>query len=68
MASTVVPELAEALAGTDLDGALPVDVVYRLPGWCVYISGMGTHAYAHLEWDVTRARPSCVLFTPRTAG
>jgi len=39
------------------DGALPVDVLYRLPEWCVYKSGMGTDAYAHLEWDVTHARP-----------
>jgi len=27
----VGPELAEALTGTDLDGTLPVDVLYRLP-------------------------------------
>jgi len=39
------------------DGALPVDVLYRLPEWCVYKSGMGTDAHAHLEWDVTHARP-----------
>jgi len=37
----VGPELAAALAGTDLDGDLPVDVLYRLPEWCVYISSIG---------------------------
>jgi len=57
----VGPELAEALAGTDLDDDLPVDVLYRLPEWCVYISGMGTDAYAHLEWDVTQRRPELRL-------
>jgi len=57
----VGPELAEALAGTDLVGALPVDVLYRPPEWCVYISGMGTDAYAHLEWDVTHRRPELRL-------
>jgi len=29
------PELAEALAGTDRDGDLPADLLYRLPEWCV---------------------------------
>jgi len=64
----VGPELAAALAGTDLDGDLPVDVLYRLPEWCIYISGMGTDAYAHLEWDVTHRRPELRLLMGDTDG
>ncbi len=50
------PELAEALAGTDLDGDVPLDVLCRLPQWCVYISAMGSDAYAHLEHRETAVR------------
>jgi len=64
----VDPELAEALAGTDLDGDLPVEVLYRLPEWCVYISGMGTDAYAHLEWDVAQRRPELRLLMSDAQG
>jgi len=64
----VGPGLAEALAGTDLDGDLPVDVLYRLPEWCVYISGMGIDAYAHLEWDVAQRRPELRLLLSAEEG
>jgi hypothetical protein len=30
------PTVAEALAATPLDGELPTDLLYRLPGWSVY--------------------------------
>ena len=64
----VDPELAEALASTYLDGDLPVDVLYRLPEWCVYISGIGAEAYAHLEWDVTHRRPELRLLLSAEEG
>jgi len=36
-------------------------VLYRLPGWCIYISAMGTDAHANLEWDLTQRRPELRL-------
>lgn len=56
------PDLAEALSATPVAGALPVDLLHRLPEWCVYVESPGLEVarwrvqgfYAHLEWDVTR--------------
>lgn len=47
------PTLRAALAETQLDAALPVDVLRRLPGWCIYVelNGMTTfRGPAHGVW------------------
>lgn len=52
------PALYASLIETPV-GKLPVDVLYRLPEWCVYIETPGLHwlggplvgFFAHLEWD-----------------
>lgn len=52
------PDLAQALARTELDDRIPTDVCYRLPEWCVYlatgdlIEGVAG-CFVHLEWDAT---------------
>lgn len=59
-------DLRAALAVTDVDGALPVDVLYRLPEWAVYVETPGMAIWeaselagfwAHLEWDANTGRP-----------
>lgn len=58
------PDLLDAVWSTPLDRALPVDVLTRLPEWCVYlelggreIEGMALHgAYVHLEADANTGR------------
>ena len=55
------PDLYSALIATPLHGALPVDLLHRLPDWCVYIEtpsiivdGMRADgAFVYLDWDVT---------------
>lgn len=55
--------LAE-LARTECSGALPCDVLRRLPEWCVYVETPGLtyfesalHGFwAHLEWDMNHQR------------
>ncbi|MFA5718562.1 MAG: hypothetical protein WC952_12680 [Desulfobulbaceae bacterium] len=50
-------------------GRLPVDVLYRLPEWCVYIETpdlqwLGSRLagfFAHLEWDANSGRPELRL-------
>jgi len=54
------PAVADAVAETPLDGDLPVDLLYRLPEWCVYIETPGRtfddrslHGFwAHLDWEL----------------
>ena len=56
----IAPELMQALLDSPMDGAIPTEVLHRLPEWCVYIEtpgmtwhGMQLHGFwAHLEWDV----------------
>ena len=51
--------VAEAVAATPLEGELPIELLYRLPEWCVYIEtpgriweGRTLHGFwAHLEWE-----------------
>jgi hypothetical protein len=58
------PDLLDAVWSTPLDRALPVDVLTRLPEWCVYlelsgreIEGIALHgAYVHLEADANTGR------------
>lgn len=55
------PALYDALVATPVDGEIPVEVLYRLPEWCVYVETPGlawgarpVHgAWAHLESDVS---------------
>lgn len=59
------PALREALLETPLSGDLPVDHLYRLPEWCVYIEtgdavpsidGRKVYgAWVHLEYDLGRS-------------
>lgn len=52
-------DVFRSLWETPIKGAIPVDVLYHLPEWCVYIETPGQQAferpihgfYAHLEWD-----------------
>ena len=47
------------LLKTSLDGDLPVEILYRLPEWCLYIEtpGMGWDGFfIHLEWDANSGR------------
>lgn len=47
------PTLKEALMGTELNGAIPVEVMNRLPGWCVYVELDGLATFrgpAHGVW------------------
>lgn len=62
------PALAAALAETEVD-RLPVEVLYRLPEWCVYIETPGLAwggsvlqgFFAHLEHDAVSGRPELRL-------
>ncbi len=59
----------EALRDTVPSGDMPVDVLYRLPEWCVYIETpgadwLGTTLYGfwvHLEFDINRQKPELRL-------
>lgn len=56
--------LLGALWNTTLDGEIPVDVLYRLPEWCVYVPTPGRAIgplvlagfFAHLEHDMNDGR------------
>jgi len=58
------PDFDEELSDTVLSGEIPVDVLLRLPEWCVYIETpgrdwLGSTLYgfwAHLEWDANTER------------
>jgi hypothetical protein len=58
------PDVLAALWATPVAGDLPVEVLHRLPEWCVYIETLGREArgaplhgyYAHLEWDANDGR------------
>jgi hypothetical protein len=60
------PDMFAALWETEMDGNLPVDVLYHLPEWCVYIyAPAGTQAFgrslygwfAYLEYDINVNHP-----------
>jgi hypothetical protein len=52
------PEVLEAVRSTPMKGDIPVDVLYALPEWCVYIPTPGWKwgqdsldgIFAYLEW------------------
>lgn len=56
------PSLASALIATPLEGRIPVELLYRLPEWCVYIEapaewpGEFPGFFAHLEYDANTGR------------
>lgn len=61
-------DLFSALWETPIGGDLPVDVLYRLPEWCVFVEvPEGAKCrwadvdvlgwFVHLEWDANSARP-----------
>lgn len=58
-------DMFAALWSTPLDGQLPIDILYHLPEWCVYIEAPAGYEYdgqtlfgwfAHLEWDAETKR------------
>lgn len=59
----------EAIKDTIPSGEMPVDVLYRLPEWCIYIETPGTKwmgdtlygFWAHLEFDMNEKRPELRL-------
>ena len=58
------PALFLRLWETPVSGDIPVDVLYRLPEWCVYIETPDTDMhgfFAHLEWDIPHQRPELRL-------
>ena len=72
-------DLFEALWNTPLEGNLPIEILYRLPEWCVYIevpAGMNCkwfneHVlgwFAHLEWDVQMKRAELRFLFDTKAG
>lgn len=59
-------DMFAALWSTPLSGDLPVEILYHLPEWCVYIEvppGYKLHTFSlagwftHLEWDAETGRP-----------
>lgn len=51
--------ISSAIKNTPI-AALPVEILYRLPEWCVYIEEsheIGCGFFAHLEWDANTGRP-----------
>lgn len=54
------PDVFGAVWDTPIDGELPIEVLYRLPEWCVYVETPGKtylgdplHGFfAHLEYDI----------------
>ena len=54
------PDILDAVAATSMHGDLPVEVLFRLPEWCVYIETPGLvwdkeplyGFFAFLDWDI----------------
>ena len=69
-------DVRAALVATPITGALPVDVLYRLPEWCVYIEtadplhgGRDLHGFfAHLEHDARNQRAELRLLLDTDNG
>ena len=62
------PDLFASIVDTPID-KLPVEVLYHLPEWCVYLETPGLQwfkyklvgVFVHLEWDVKTERPELRL-------
>ncbi len=69
-------DFEKALIASPITGSLPVDVLYRLPEWCVYVethhieySGKLLNGFfAHLEWDVNTGRSELRLLPDTASG
>jgi hypothetical protein len=61
-----------ALWATPVAGDLPVEILHRLPEWCVYIETPGREplhgCYAHLEWDANDGRTELRLLLDMDGG
>lgn len=68
--------LLDALWSTPLDGQIPIEHLYRLPEWCVYLELPGRvvfgssilGAWAHLEYDANDRREELRLLLLDEAG
>lgn len=59
------PDFAAALTATPLTGDLPVDVLYHLPEWAVYVEMERPPVigfFASLEWDINREEAELRLY------
>lgn len=72
-------DLFHELWHTPIEGDLPIDVLYRLPEWCVFVEPprgadcqwFGAPVvgwFAHLEWDVQAKRPELRLVFDTLVG
>jgi hypothetical protein len=61
------PTLYESLWNTPLNGDLPIEALYKIPEWCVWIETPNDPAlhspgfFAYLEYDVNTSRPELRL-------
>lgn len=67
--------LRDAIANTIVAGDLPVEVLYRLPEWCIYIEHQGEYQgakyagfWAHLECDMNDGRHELRLLIDTDSG
>lgn len=63
-------DLFQALWETPLEDKLPVDVLYQLPEWCIYIEHPKPQGdllgwFVHLEHDISTGRPELRLVLDR---
>lgn len=68
-------DFARALLAAPLDGRVPVETLYRLPEWCVYIEAPPSWPvdavagfFCHLERDANTGRSECRLVYDRADG
>jgi hypothetical protein len=71
------PDVAEAVWNTPLEGQLPVELLFHLPEWCVYIETPGRRLstgkrlegfFAHLNGGADAAEPELHLLLDDPAG
>lgn len=58
------PALFPHIWSTPVSGDIPVEVLYQMPEWCVYVETPDTMLkgfFAHLEWDINHRRPELRL-------
>lgn len=70
------PDVAAAVWETPVEGDIPVQILYRLPEWCVYVDTPGRMVldrrlygfFAHLEWDANTGREELRLLLDTSDG
>lgn len=70
------PTLYNSIIDTTLKGNLPVELLMRMPEWCIYIETPGLSYgnevlngfFAHLDWDVNSKKPELRLLLDREKG